>query len=63
MTHYSVPSFSKVWLFLFQVGTVVDSPVDFYNSRMPKKQRKRTIVEELLADAEFRRYVGETAAD
>ncbi|XP_056115576.1 deoxynucleotidyltransferase terminal-interacting protein 2 isoform X2 [Rhinichthys klamathensis goyatoka] len=40
----------------FQVGTVVDSPVDFYNSRIPKKQRKRTIVEELLADAEFRSY-------
>lgn len=42
-------------LFLFQVGTVVDNPVDFYSSRIPKKQRKRTIVEELLADAEFRR--------
>ncbi|XP_051964673.1 uncharacterized protein LOC127630871 [Xyrauchen texanus] len=40
----------------FQVGTVVDSPVDFYNSRIPKKHRKRTIVEELLADAEFRSY-------
>ncbi|XP_072281281.1 deoxynucleotidyltransferase terminal-interacting protein 2 [Pyxicephalus adspersus] len=40
----------------FQVGTVVDSPLDFYNSRIPKKQRKRTIVEELLADAEFRSY-------
>ncbi|KAG7487779.1 hypothetical protein MATL_G00027140 [Megalops atlanticus] len=38
----------------FQVGTVVDSPVDFYHSRIPKKQRKRTMVEELLADAEFR---------
>ncbi|KAG5850091.1 hypothetical protein ANANG_G00078560 [Anguilla anguilla] len=40
----------------FQVGTVVDSPVDFYHSRIPKKQRKRTMVEELLADAEFRNY-------
>ncbi|KAJ8408460.1 hypothetical protein AAFF_G00258740 [Aldrovandia affinis] len=40
----------------FQVGTVVDSPVDFYHSRVPKKQRKRTMVEELLADAEFRNY-------
>ncbi|XP_075792676.1 deoxynucleotidyltransferase terminal-interacting protein 2 [Pelodiscus sinensis] len=40
----------------FQVGTVVDSPVDFYHARIPKKQRKRTIVEELLADSEFRRY-------
>ncbi|NXV03174.1 TDIF2 protein, partial [Cettia cetti] len=40
----------------FQVGTVVDAPIDFYHSRIPKKQRKRTIVEELLADSEFRRY-------
>ncbi|XP_044055083.1 deoxynucleotidyltransferase terminal-interacting protein 2 [Siniperca chuatsi] len=38
----------------FQVGTVVDSAVDFYHSRVPKKDRKRTMVEELLADAEFR---------
>ncbi|XP_041648095.1 deoxynucleotidyltransferase terminal-interacting protein 2 [Cheilinus undulatus] len=38
----------------FQIGTVVDSPVDFYHSRIPKKDRKRTMVEELMADAEFR---------
>ncbi|KAM7409948.1 hypothetical protein PAMA_001435 [Pampus argenteus] len=38
----------------FQVGTVVDNPIDFYHSRIPKKERKRTMVEELLADAEFR---------
>eukprot|EP00063_Salmo_salar_P096390 XP_014071225.1 PREDICTED: deoxynucleotidyltransferase terminal-interacting protein 2-like [Salmo salar] len=38
----------------FQVATVVDSPVDFYHSRVPEKDRKRTMVEELLADAEFR---------
>ncbi|XP_067892918.1 deoxynucleotidyltransferase terminal-interacting protein 2-like isoform X2 [Heterodontus francisci] len=40
----------------FQVGEVLDNPVDFYHSRVPKKQRKQTMVEELLADAEFRRY-------
>ncbi|OCT71483.1 deoxynucleotidyltransferase terminal-interacting protein 2 [Xenopus laevis] len=40
----------------FQVGTVVDSPLDFYHSRIPKKERKRTLVDELLADSEFRRY-------
>lgn len=34
----------------------MDSPVDFYHARIPKKERKKTIVEELLADAEFRRY-------
>uniref|UniRef100_A0A3Q0QZR0 Fcf2 pre-rRNA processing C-terminal domain-containing protein n=1 Tax=Amphilophus citrinellus TaxID=61819 RepID=A0A3Q0QZR0_AMPCI len=38
----------------FQVGTVVDNAADFYHSRIPKKERKRTMVEELLADAEFR---------
>ncbi|XP_041862384.1 deoxynucleotidyltransferase terminal-interacting protein 2 [Melanotaenia boesemani] len=38
----------------FQFGKVVDSPVDFYHSRIPKKERKRTMVEELLADADFR---------
>ncbi|XP_038137015.1 deoxynucleotidyltransferase terminal-interacting protein 2 [Cyprinodon tularosa] len=38
----------------FQMGTVVDSPADFYHSRIPKKERKRTMVEELLNDAEFR---------
>ncbi|KAI4884089.1 hypothetical protein NFI96_025701, partial [Prochilodus magdalenae] len=40
----------------FQVGKVVDNPADFYHSRIPKKQRKRTVVEELLADAEFRSF-------
>lgn len=39
----------------FQVGKVLDSPVDFYHNRVPKKQRKNTIVEELLADAEFQK--------
>lgn len=39
---------------VMQVGTVVDNPVDFYHSRVPKKDRKRNMVEELLADAEFR---------
>ncbi|XP_034737945.1 deoxynucleotidyltransferase terminal-interacting protein 2 [Etheostoma cragini] len=38
----------------FQVGTVVDSAIDFYHSRVPKKSRKRTMVEELLSDAQFR---------
>jgi Fcf2 pre-rRNA processing len=40
----------------FQIGTVVESPADFYSSRIPKRQRKKTIVEELLVDAEFKRY-------
>ncbi|XP_064458983.1 deoxynucleotidyltransferase terminal-interacting protein 2-like [Ornithodoros turicata] len=37
----------------FQVGTVMDNATDFYHARVPKKNRKRTLVEELLADVEF----------
>lgn len=40
----------------FHIGKVMDSPLDFYNSRMTKKERKRTIVDELMADAEFSKY-------
>ncbi|XP_014289497.1 deoxynucleotidyltransferase terminal-interacting protein 2 [Halyomorpha halys] len=40
-----------------QVGTVVDSPADFYNSRVPNKLRKKTLVDELLADAKFKKDV------
>ncbi|KAK6044643.1 Fcf2 pre-rRNA processing [Cooperia oncophora] len=32
------------------VGRVVDAPQDFYSSRMTKKERKRTMLDELLSD-------------
>jgi len=40
------------------MGTIVETKADFYSSRLPKKSRKTSLVDELLADAEFRRYVG-----
>jgi len=40
----------------FHVGKVIDSPMDFYSSRLTKKERKKTIVDELMADAEFTKY-------
>lgn len=40
----------------FQIGKVLDSPVDYYNGRLTKKERKRTIVDELMADAEFAKF-------
>ncbi|XP_054168556.1 deoxynucleotidyltransferase terminal-interacting protein 2-like [Oppia nitens] len=40
----------------FQMGTVIESKADFYHSRVPKKDRKKTLVEELLVDAEFKKY-------
>ncbi|XP_045103605.1 uncharacterized protein LOC123499557 [Portunus trituberculatus] len=40
----------------FQLAEVVDSPVDFYSSRVPKKHRKRTMAEEIMHDEEALRY-------
>lgn len=34
----------------------MDSPLDYYNNRLTRKERKRTLVDELLADAEFNKY-------
>jgi hypothetical protein len=49
-----------------QVGTVVESGADWYSGRVPKRARKGTIVEELLADdqsrAYFKRRFGEVQA-
>ena len=39
----------------FQIGTVVEGSHEYYNSRIPNKKRKATMVDELLDDAEFRR--------
>ena len=32
-----------------QVGTIIEGPTEFYNARIPKKERKRTLAEEVLA--------------
>ncbi|CAF3747989.1 unnamed protein product, partial [Adineta steineri] len=37
----------------FQTGTIVDSPADFYR-RIPKKDRKKTILEELYNDTKVK---------
>ena len=37
------------------MGTIVETSADFYSSRIPKKQRKKTLVDELLEDADFRK--------
>nr|CAG4645896.1 EOG090X0GO7 [Lynceus sp. MCZ IZ 141354] len=47
----------------FQIGKVLDSPADFYHSRVPIKERKKTLVEELMADAEFQQYNKRKYAD
>ncbi|XP_014776289.2 deoxynucleotidyltransferase terminal-interacting protein 2 [Octopus bimaculoides] len=47
----------------FQMGTVVESAADFYHARIPKKQRKANIVEEMMANAEMKQYVKKKYAD
>ncbi|XP_020214133.1 rRNA-processing protein fcf2 [Cajanus cajan] len=40
----------------FQVGTVVDSPLDFFSGRLTKKERKATLADELLSDQNLASY-------
>nr|CAD7405087.1 unnamed protein product [Timema poppensis] len=54
--HFYKKNDLKVLPKFFQVGRVVEAPADYYHSRVPMKQRKKTIVEELMADAEFQKY-------
>jgi hypothetical protein len=41
----------------FQVGTVIEHPMDYYSSRATRKERKQTMIDELIADAEFKKNV------
>jgi hypothetical protein len=34
----------------FQVGRIIEAPADFYHSRVPKRQRKQTMAEEMVAE-------------
>lgn len=41
----------------FQVGTVIEHPMDYYTDRATRKERKQTLVDELIEDAEFKKNV------
>ena len=38
------------------MGTIVESPTEYFSARIKKKDRKETIVQELLADQKSREY-------
>lgn len=40
----------------FQMGTVIDNPLDFYTNRVTKKDRKKTLADEIINDEEVLRY-------
>lgn len=54
--HFYKKNDLKVLPKYFQIGKVIDSPLDYYNGRLTKKERKKTIVDELMADAQFAKY-------
>lgn len=40
-----------------QIGTVIGTQQEFYSSRKTRKERKRTLVEEVLADAKAKKHM------
>lgn len=40
----------------FQIGTIQSTEADFYSSRLYQKERKRTIIDELMNDAQLQAY-------
>lgn len=41
---------------VLHIGTVVEGPFEYKSSRLTKRERKETLVEELLADESVRKY-------
>lgn len=37
------------------MGKIIDDPLDFYSDRVPKKQQKKTILEELIDDQKVKK--------
>lgn len=42
-----------------QIGTIVEDKSEYYSSRIPKKMRQKTLVDELAADFDFRKKLKE----
>lgn len=54
-TQYQIACDLKSVTFSSQMGKVVESAADFYHARIPKKQRKATLLDEVMADADLRK--------
>ncbi|KAG9302765.1 hypothetical protein G9A89_009542 [Geosiphon pyriformis] len=47
---------SKVLPKYFQLGTIIEGPTEFYSSRLTRKERRQTIIEEVMADEHAKAY-------
>ncbi|EGF77624.1 hypothetical protein BATDEDRAFT_13703 [Batrachochytrium dendrobatidis JAM81] len=54
---------SKEFPKVFQFGTIIEGPTEFYSSRLTNKERKQTIVDELLSDAKTKAYMKRRTAE
>lgn len=55
-THYKKDDLASKPPKYFCRGTIIAGPTDYYSSRMTNRERKSTLVEELMADSESGRY-------
>ncbi|TMW53924.1 hypothetical protein DOY81_000981 [Sarcophaga bullata] len=55
--HFYKKNDLKVLPKYFQIGTVQHSPLDYYHERDTRRNKKRTLVDELLADTEAQKYI------
>uniref|UniRef100_A0A0A9BDK8 Fcf2 pre-rRNA processing C-terminal domain-containing protein n=1 Tax=Arundo donax TaxID=35708 RepID=A0A0A9BDK8_ARUDO len=54
--HFKRAGKSKALPKYFQVGTVIEPATEFFSSRLTKKERKTTLVDELLSDPSLTSY-------
>lgn len=55
-THFYKKNDLKTLPKYFQMGTVLPSPLEKYNDRGERVTKKKSLVDELLQDAEFQRF-------
>ncbi len=48
--HYRSDNTSALAPEFFQIGQIIQGPTEYFSSRLPNKERRRTFVEEVLAN-------------
>lgn len=39
----------------FKIGTIIENPIEYYSGRATRREKKQTLVDELVADAEIKK--------
>jgi hypothetical protein len=55
--HYKADKSLSKFPKYFQMGTVVAGAAETYSARLPKAQRKQSLVDEIMADVQHRAYL------